>query len=265
MLMAWGPFSASNTSWFVTSAVRRSNTRPMMLPKKSHDEIVQSISPYLSVHYAVLRLTSQGSLCMVPFKWLDLLKRGPTNNHCWGHSSTPIIMRMTSQPEWQAMAHNCRDFQHPNRHFAAKPTETCLLWRAPLNPFQVAPEIWPRTDGWLHLTLIDLTDLIDAHPASDVLLASVAEQNMARPQLQLLRRSPQSCWKIGLKVEEQNEMQTAWSTTEVLLGCKRRVALRILSSVFKHPLHQHDKDQADLKHLKKLCRPCPKALRNRWI
>ena len=45
-------------------------------------------------------------------------------------------------------------------------------------------------------------------------------------------------------------MQTAWSTTEVLLGCKRRVALRILSSVFKHPLHQHDKDQADLKHLK---------------
>ena len=40
----------------------------------------------------------------------------------------PIIMRMTSQPEWQAMAHNCRDFKHPNRHFAAKPTETCLLW-----------------------------------------------------------------------------------------------------------------------------------------
>ena len=23
-------------------------------------------------------------------------------------------MRMTSQPDWQAMAHNCRDFQHPN-------------------------------------------------------------------------------------------------------------------------------------------------------
>ena len=54
-------------------------------------------------------------------------------------------------------------------------------------------------------------------------------------------------------------MQTAWSTTEVLLGCKRRVALRILSSVFKHPLHQHDKDQADLKHLKKTLQAVPQG------
>ena len=45
-------------------------------PKEAMMKIVQSISPYLSAHYAVLRLTSQGSLCMVPFKWLDLLKGG---------------------------------------------------------------------------------------------------------------------------------------------------------------------------------------------
>ena len=108
----------------------------------------------------------------------------------------PIIM--TSQPEWQAMAHNCRDFKHPNRHFAAKPTETCLLWSTQPIPSRTRDLAQNR---WLTASDSDRSDrsenLIDAHPASDVLLASVAEQNMARPQrahqLQLLRRSPQSC------------------------------------------------------------------------
>ena len=62
-----------------------------------------------------------GSLCMVPFKWLDLLKRGPTNHH-WGCSRTAIKC-MTTQP---GKANDCRVwFQAPKpklRHFAA----TCL-------------------------------------------------------------------------------------------------------------------------------------------
>ena len=49
------------------------------------------------------------------------------------------------------------------------------------------------------------------------------------------------------------------------LAARAESLYAFFSSVFKHPLHQHDEDRADSKHLKKLCRPCPKALRNRWI
>ena len=109
----------------------KSYRNTVMLPtKRCHagDEIAQSINPHLSaisrwtqlIMLIVLRLTSQGYLCMVPFNWLDLLTRGPTNNHCWGHSSTPIIMHMTARPDWQAMAHDCRAWFQTNRHFPAK-------------------------------------------------------------------------------------------------------------------------------------------------
>ena len=157
---------------------------PWCCPKKA---MMKLFNPS-AAHYAVLRLTSQGSLCMVPFKWLDLLKRGPTNHH-WGCSRTAIKC-MTTQP---GKANDCRVwFQAPKpklRHFAAKPTETCLLWRGPLNPFQVAP--WPRTDGWL----IDLTDLIDAHPALLAWRSKILHTATARPPAAALKAQPSKLLK----------------------------------------------------------------------